>query len=290
MTTRTGGAVRVCVVGSVNMDLVVHTAKLPAPGETVTGGAFSQVPGGKGANQALAARRAGADVRLVAAVGDDAFGDAALDNLRRDGVDLSAVSVLEGESTGVALITVDAAGENLISVASGTNHQLQVVDTDIGACDVILSQLEIPDSAIIEAARQANGLFVLNVAPSRPVPPTVLARADVVIANQGEHTAMAEQLAEFQGLLVVTLGSRGAVAFERGREVARAEPPAVDVVNTVGAGDAFCGSFAVDLGRGLPVVEALSRACTAGALATTRHGAQGAMPTAAEVSRHVPGL
>ena len=131
---------------------------------------------------------------------------------------------------------------------------------------------------------------MLNVAPSRPVPPTVLARADIVIANQGEHTAMAEQLAEFQGLLVVTLGSRGAVAFKRGREVARAEPPAVDVVNTVGAGDAFCGSFAVDLGRGLPVVEALSRACTAGALATTRHGAQGAMPTAAEVSRHVPGL
>ena len=102
MTSRTGGPVRVCVVGSVNMDLVVHTAKLPVPGETVTGGAFSQVPGGKGANQALAARRAGADVRLVAAVGDDAFGNAALDNLRRDGVDVAAVSVLEAQSTGIA--------------------------------------------------------------------------------------------------------------------------------------------------------------------------------------------
>jgi len=290
MTSQTGGPIRVCVVGSVNMDLVVHTAKLPAPGETVTGGAFSQVPGGKGSNQALAARRAGADVRLVAAVGDDAFGNAALDNLRRDGVDLAAVTVLEAQSTGVALITVDAKGENLISVASGANHLLDLAGVDVSRFDVVLSQLEIPDSALIEAARQASGLFVLNVAPSRPVPPSVLARADVVIANQGEHTAMAEQLAHFEGLLVVTLGSQGAVAIEGGREVARAEPPAVDVVDAVGAGDAFCGSFAVDLGGGMSVVEALSRACTAGALATTRHGAQGAMPTAAEISRHVPAL
>jgi len=290
MTSQTGGPIRVCVVGSVNMDLVVHTAKLPAPGETVTGGAFSQVPGGKGSNQALAARRAGADVRLVAAVGDDAFGNAALDNLRRDGVDLAAVTVLEAQSTGVALITVDAKGENLISVASGANHLLDLAGVDVSRFDVVLSQLEIPDSALIEAAHQASGLFVLNVAPSRPVPPSVLARADVVIANQGEHTAMAEQLAHFEGLLVVTLGSQGAVAIEGGREVARAEPPAVDVVDAVGAGDAFCGSFAVDLGGGMSVVEALSRACTAGALATTRHGAQGAMPTAAEISRHVPAL
>lgn len=290
MTSQTGGPIRVCVVGSVNMDLVVHTAKLPAPGETVTGGAFSQVPGGKGSNQALAARRAGADVRLVAAVGDDAFGNAALDNLRRDGVDLAAVTVLEAQSTGVALITVDAKGENLISVASGANHLLDLAGVDVSRFDVVLSQLEIPDSALIEAAHQASGLFVLNVAPSRPVPPSVLARADVVIANQGEHTAMAEQLAHFEGLLVVTLGSQGAVAIEGGREVARAEPPAVDVVDAVGAGDAFCGSLAVDLGGGMSVVEALSRACTAGALATTRHGAQGAMPTAAEISRHVPAL
>jgi ribokinase len=290
MTSRTGGPVRVCVVGSVNMDLVVHTAKLPAPGETVTGGAFSQVPGGKGANQALAARRAGADVRLVAAVGDDAFGNAALDNLRRDGVDVAAVSVLEAQSTGVALITVDAMGENQISVASGANHRLDLAGVDVSRFDAVLSQLEIPDSVIIEAARQASGLFVLNVAPSRSVPPSVLARADVVIANQGEHTAMAEQLAHFEGLLVVTLGAQGAVAIEGGREVARAEPPAVDVVDAVGAGDAFCGSLAVDLGGGMSVVEALSRACTAGALATTRHGAQGAMPTAAEISRHVPAL
>ena len=288
MTSRTGGPVRVCVVGSVNMDLVVHTAKLPAPGETVTGGAFSQVPGGKGANQALAARRAGADVRLVAAVGDDAFGNAALDNLRRDGVDVAAVSVLEAQSTGVALITVNVMGENQISVASGANHLLDLAGVDVSRFDVVLSQLEIPDSAIIESARQASGLFVLNVAPSRPVPPSVLARANVVIANQGEHTAMAEQLAHFEGLLVVTLGSQGAVAIEGGREVARAEPPSVDVVDAVGAGDAFCGSLAVDLGGGLSVVEALLRACTAGALATTRHGAQGAMPTAAEISRHVP--
>jgi ribokinase len=272
------------------MDLVVHTAKLPAPGETVTGGAFSQVPGGKGANQALAARRAGADVRLVAAVGDDAFGNAALDNLRRDGVDVAAVSVLEAQSTGVALITVDAMGENQISVASGANHRLDLAGVDVSRFDAVLSQLEIPDSVIIEAARQASGLFVLNVAPSRSVPPSVLARADVVIANQGEHTAMAEQLAHFEGLLVVTLGAQGAVAIEGGREVARAEPPAVDVVDAVGAGDAFCGSLAVDLGGGMSVVEALSRACTAGALATTRHGAQGAMPTAAEISRHVPAL
>ena len=290
MTSQTGGPIRVCVVGSVNMDLVVHTAKLPAPGETVTGGAFSQVPGGKGSNQALAARRAGADVRLVAAVGDDAFGNAALDNLRRDGVDLAAVTVLEAQSTGVALITVDAKGENLISVASGANHLLDLAGVDVSRFDVVLSQLEIPDSALIEAAHQASGLFVLNVAPSRPVPPSVLARADVVIANQGEHTAMAEQLAHFEGLLVVTLGSQGAVAIEGGREVARAEPPAVDVVDAVGAGDAFCGSFAVDLGGGMSVVEALCRACTAGGLATTRHGAQGAMPTAAEISRHVPAL
>lgn len=289
MTTQPEAPVRVCVVGSVNMDLVVHCAALPAPGETVVGGTFSQVPGGKGANQALAARLAGAEVRLVAAVGDDAFGIAALENLRREGVDMSAVSVLHGESTGIALISVDTSGENLISVASGANHRLQLADTDIGECDVVLCQLEIPDAAVIKAAHQARGLFVLNAAPARRIPSVVLARADVIIANHGEHAALAEQIAEFEGLLVVTLGSQGAVAFRRGREVARAAPPVVEVVDAVGAGDVFCGSLAVDLGRGLSVIDALSRACTAGALTTTRYGAQAALPTAAEISRHVPG-
>jgi len=283
--TRPVHEVRICVVGSINIDLVVHCDSLPKPGETVVGGRFAQVPGGKGANQALAARLLGAQVDLVGAVGNDSFASAATIHLVSAGVDLSKVRTVQGSATGVALILVDGNGENEIAVASGANHQVIADHVNVGGYDAVLCQLETTDEALVYAANQATGLFVVNVAPAAPLPSAVLARANVIIANEGEYHALSHQLTSFAGLLVVTLGARGAVAMRDGLEVARALPPVVDVIDSVGAGDAFCGCLVVDLARGVSEQEALVRACVAGALATTREGAQSALPTSEQLTR-----
>ncbi len=261
------------MVGSVNIDLVVTSPRLPSPGETVTGGVFRTSPGGKGANQALAAKRQGASVTLIAAVGADPFAEQALELLRREGVDLSRVVEVD-EPTGVALIVVDGDGENQIAVASGANHSLEPSHVDASGFDAVLCQLEIRNDTLVEAAGQASGLFCLNAAPARAVPEPVLARADVVIANETERDRLRDQLSGFEGLLVVTRGADGAEAFRRGSRVATARSPHVDAVDAVGAGDAFCGTFVVEMARGLGEVRALTRACEAGAIAATRPGAQ----------------
>ena len=271
--------VSVGVVGSANVDLVVRVAALPRRGETVLGGDVERSSGGKGANQAVAAAAAGAKVTLFARLGDDESGRWLASQLAARGVTLG-VTRASALPTGVALITVEEGGENTIVVAPGANAELDLGDSDLRAFDVVVAQLEVGDRALRQAA--AARRLVLNVAPSRPVPPEVLAAAAVVVANETEAEAL--DLAALASA-VVTRGAAGAVHYRHGREVARAIPPAVDVVDTVGAGDVFCATYAVRLAAGDDDAAALRYAVTAGALATRARGAQGAVPTTEEVNR-----
>jgi len=264
-------APRVTVVGSVNLDLVVRCEELPRPGETVTGVTFQRFPGGKGANQAVACARLGADVTLVGAVGRDAFADEALAGLREAGVRLALEEV--DEATGTALITVDARGETTIVVSPGANAR--VGRFELEASDAVLCQQEVPDEAVIAAWEQASGLFCLNAAPARRIP----VDADLAVVNRFEL----DSLARTDGLVALTLGAEGAVLLEDGEEVARATPPAVDSVDGTAAGDAFTACLLVSLLEGRDREEALTRACAAGAVAASRLGAQPSLPTAAEV-------
>ncbi len=268
-------APKIEVVGSINLDLVARSERLPRPGETLTDATFGRIPGGKGANQALAAARLGAEVRLIGAVGEDPFADEALALLREGGVDLDAVRTV-AEPTGVALIIVGADGENEIVVAPGANRATEA--GELGHADAVLCQLEIPVATVAAAGRQAR-FFCLNAAPARALPAEVLAEVDLLVVNRYEL----ESVGPYDGLTAVTLGSEGAVLLEGGNEVTRAEPPSVDAVDGTGAGDAFSACLLVSVLEGRPPEEALRRACAAGALAASRPGAQPSLPTADEV-------
>jgi ribokinase len=262
---------RVAVVGSVNLDLVARCERLPRLGETVTGADFARIPGGKGANQAVACARLGAGVTFIGAVGRDSFADEALADIRAAGV---AVDVREtDESTGVAVILVDAAGETMIAVAPGANATLGAVE--LPPHDVVLCQLEVPDEAVLSAWEGCTGLFCLNAAPARPV----AVDPDLTVVNRLELDALSRR----DGLVAVTLGAEGAVLLEDEEEVARAAPPAVRAVDGTGAGDAFTACLVVSLLEGRDPEEALARACAAGALAASRLGAQPALPTRTEL-------
>jgi ribokinase len=265
----------VAVVGSVNLDLVVRVERLPRPGETLTGAAFERIPGGKGANQAVAAARLGADVRLVGCVGSDSFADEALAGLREAGVELDLVT--SGAPTGVALIEVGE-DDNTIVVAPGANARLQAGDLDVRSADAVLCQLEIPLEVVEEAARLAS-FFCLNAAPAQSLPAELVERADLLVVNRYEL----ETLGGAPGLVALTLGADGAVLLEHGEEVARARPPTVEAVDGTAAGDAFTACLLISLLEGCAREEALTRACAAGALAASRPGAQPSLPTAAEV-------
>jgi ribokinase len=283
--------VRVVVVGSVNLDLVATVPRRPEPGETVVATGFARVPGGKGANQALAARRLGAEVRLVAAVGDDETADEALALLRIGGVDLSSIRRSAERPSGLALITVDSGGENTIVVVAGANAELTVEPADLAGADAVLCQLEVPMPAVAAAARHCptEALFCLNAAPAGAtrVPDEVLDRADLVVANWAERDAMPE-LAGAR-LLAVTAGERGASLVQHGHELTRAAAPRVSVVDGTGAGDTFVAALAVGLRGGLDRDSALRRACAAGAVAASRAGAQPSLPSAAEVDALLAG-
>jgi ribokinase len=262
---------RIVVVGSINLDLVVRVPTLPRPGETVAGGTFAQVPGGKGANQAVACARLGAEVTLIGAVGRDAVAEEALSGLRQGGVALRLAQA--AEHTGVALIQVDAAGETTISVAPGANATLGAVE--LPEHEAVLCQLEVPDEAVLSAWEGAAGMFCLNAAPARPIE----VDPDLTVVNRLELDTLSRR----DGLVAVTLGAEGAVLLDDGEEIARATPPAVDAVDGTAAGDAFTACLLVSLLEGRSEDEALARACAAGALAASRFGAQPSLPTAAEI-------
>lgn len=264
-------ASRIVVVGSINLDLVVRVERLPEPGETVGGGTFSRVPGGKGANQAVACARLGAAVTMIGAVGNDAHAGEALTGLRAAGVELALLE--SDEPTGVALIQVDANGETTISVAPGANATLGAVE--LPPHDAVLCQLEVPDEAVLSAWEECAGLFCLNAAPARPI----AVDADLTVVNRHEL----ETLVRRDGLVALTLGAEGAVLLDDGEEIARAAPPPVEAVDGTAAGDAFTACLLVSLLEELPHEEALRRACAAGALAASRFGAQPSLPTAEEV-------
>jgi ribokinase len=266
-------APRITVVGSINLDLVARAERLPRPGETVTGAGFSRVPGGKGANQALACARLGAEVTLIGAVGRDSFADDALAQLRDAQIDLRLAE--SDEPTAVALIVVDGAGETTIVVAPGANETLGQVE--LPAHDAVLCQLEIPDRAVISAWEGCSGLFCLNAAPARPV----AVDPDLTVANRLER----EMLTRRDGLIAVTLGAEGAILLEDDEEIARATPPHIDSVDGTAAGDAFTACLLVSLIEERDPQEALERACAAGALAASRFGAQPSLPTSEEIDQ-----
>jgi ribokinase len=266
---------RITVVGSANIDHVARCERLPRPGETVTDATFERVPGGKGANQAVAAARLGARVTFVGRVGRD---DLVLRSMAEDGVELSGVVRDDGE-TGVAVILVDASGENVIVVAPGANRRLEPEDVQVGDADAVICQLEIPLPAV-QAARAQARFFCLNAAPARRVA-ELRPAPDLVVVNRYEY----EQIEPRAELIALTLGAEGAVLLEHGEEVARARPPEVTAVDGTAAGDAFCAALVVSLLEGRERGAALQRACAAGALAASRAGAQPSLPTADEVDR-----
>jgi ribokinase len=262
---------RITVVGSINLDLVARGERIPRPGETVTGATFARYPGGKGANQAVACARLGAEVTIIGAVGTDPFAEEALGGLREAGVALELRESVQ--PTGVAVILVDATGETEIVVAPGANAD--VGEVVLPPHDAVLCQLEVPDSAVEAAWEACAGLFCLNAAPAR----AVAVDPDLTVVNRYELEALARR----DGLVAVTLGAEGAVLLEDGEEVARAEPPDVDAVDGTAAGDAFTACLLVSLLEEQDHVEALRRACAAGALAASRPGAQPSLPNAAEI-------
>jgi ribokinase len=259
------------VVGSANLDLVARVERLPRPGETLTDASLARVPGGKGANQAVAAARLGAEVAFYGSVGEDEFAEEALAGLREAGVELH---LSRAGQTGIALIFVDAAGENQIVVVPGANAELEPVRPGGN----VLCQLEIPIDAVTVAAESAD-FFCLNAAPAKPVPEELVDRADLVVVNRYELDALPTE----PQLVALTLGEEGARLLERGVEVARATPPRIDAVDGTGAGDAFVACLVVSHLEGRGWDEALRRACAAGAIAASRFGAQPSMPTAADL-------
>jgi len=278
----------IAVVGSLNMDLIVRSRHLPAPGETVTGSGFSTLPGGKGANQAVAAARAGGRVRMIGAVGSDEFGAALIGALDGAGVDTRLVRRVAGPS-GVALITVDDTAENTIVVVAGANAAMSSLDeadrAAIVDADLLVLQLETPLDAVTEAARVAAAAGVpvlLNPSPVRNLPAELVAAVNLLVANETEAATLGDARPG-GGHLVTTLGAAGARYLGPGGAVAQAATPRVSAVDTTGAGDAFTGALAVAWCRGDDPASALRWACAAGALATTVPGA--AAPLAADIDR-----
>ena len=292
----------ITVFGSINLDLIGGVERLPRPGETVSGSRFATAPGGKGANQALAASRADAQVRMAGAVGADGFASPALRLLRDGGVDLTAVRQVD-RPTGVALILVDGAGENVIAVIPGANGTVGRTDAEglsFSAEDVLLLQLEIPVDgieAVAQTAKAAGARVVLNFAPFRSDALHILPHVTHLVVNETECALLAEALsidaqstpeqvaalAENLAITVIaTLGPDGAVAVSEGQTVHSAALPVV-AVDTVGAGDTFCGYLAAALGEGQPLVDAVALGSAAGSLACTRSGAQPSIPLRAEV-------
>jgi len=301
----------IAVVGSLNTDLVVRSPRIPRPGETILGGELHTVPGGKGANQAVAAARLGARVSMIGRVGQDTFAAPILENLAADGIDHAFVQQ-DGEfATGVALIVVDDNGENSIVVSSGANMHLSPADVEaaeaaITAADLLVLQLEVPLETVIRAAElaRAHGVkVVLNPAPAQPLPASLLSMIDVLVPNEteaalltdlptgaqaGAAEAVEALLGSGVGTVILTLGARGALPARQGKMQI---VPAFDVepVDTTAAGDAFVAGLSVALAEGRELYEAVRWGNAAGALAATKLGAQTSLPTRQALERLLSG-
>ncbi|MDQ0653458.1 ribokinase [Pseudomonas cedrina] len=301
---------KVVVVGSLNMDLVTRASRLPRAGETLIGQTFSTVPGGKGANQAVACARLGADVSMVGCVGTDAYGTQLLEALQVEGIDCRAVSTVDG-SSGVALIVVDDSSQNAIVIVAGSNGELtpaslQAFDAVLQAADVIVCQLEVPMDTVGHALRRGRELgktVILNPAPaSGPLPAEWYASIDYLIPNESEATALSgvtvdsiesAKVAATQliragaGKVIITLGSQGAL-FADGQGFEHLSAPKVKAVDTTAAGDTFVGGFAAALANSKSEAEAIRFGQVAAALSVTRAGAQPSIPTLHDVQGFVP--
>jgi ribokinase len=294
----------ILVIGSLNADLVVRAPRFPAPGETISGEDLAIIPGGKGANQAVAAARQGATVAMAGRVGDDSFGPALIRNLRDNQVDTSCVQS-DSSATGTAIIVVDANGQNSIVLSPGANGKVTPADVDavsFQGADMLLLQLEIPLETVVHAASVArqNGLrVILNPAPARQLPDSLLADVDILVPNESELQLLSGQpvsdvatsksaaralLAKGVKTVIVTLGSQGALIVTN--ELVRHVPAfKVEVIDTTAAGDAFIGGLAAALVKGKPLEEAVRYGNASGALAATKFGAQPSLPSAKEVNR-----
>ena len=287
------------------MDLVVRCANLPVPGETIIADSSSEIPGGKGANQAVASARAGGDVTMIGRVGDDAFADRLLENLRREHIDTGNVIRTEHCASGIAVVAVEASGENAIMVVPGSNGCVTPEDVEAAAgvikkSDLLLLQLEIPLDAVlaaIEIASAAGVRVILDPAPMPSSLPDEMLNVDIICPNQSEASAIVgrpiETVDDAQGCvsmlhdrgaknLIITLGGDGAVVSD-GISVDWIQPWKITPVDTTAAGDAFAGALAVRLAEGASLVVATRFACAAGAIAATREGAQPGMPTRTEI-------
>lgn len=298
---------KIVVVGSSNTDMVIRCPHMPRPGETVLGGEFLMNHGGKGANQAVAAAKLGGNVTFIAKLGDDIFGAETLEMLRRMGIDTSQVSVSSDLPSGVALINVDAKGENSISVASGSNAALSEKDIDnamevISTADVMIAQLETPVETVAYAAEMAkrHGVtVVLNPAPAplSPLPDALLRNVDIIIPNKteaevisgisitdgdSERKAIEAISAKGAGTTIITLGSKGALLCTEG-DFIMVPTMKVKTVDTTAAGDTFCGAFCVALTEGKGLVDAVRFGNKAAAISVTRNGAQQSAPTREEL-------
>jgi ribokinase len=294
----------VAVVGSLNLDIVVPVPRHPSPGETVLGGDIFRNPGGKGANQAVAAARLGQPTAMIGRVGRDEEGSVLVAALESADVDASGVARTPGVATGMALITVDQRGENAIVVSPGANSRVTPEDVDaaqgiLRSARVLLLQLEIPIEAVVAAAGAASGTIVLNPAPARFLPRSLLGSIDVLVPNRSELAILAGAAAEpvdadqvarlaarVQGpkAMVVTLGAAGALVVEGGR-TDRVPAIPIEPVDTTAAGDAFCGALADALARGRSLGEAARWAVRAAAVTCTRAGAQASLPSRDEIDR-----
>ncbi|MFC1923139.1 ribokinase [Chloroflexota bacterium] len=303
---------RISVVGSLNMDLVIRSPHIPQPGETIIGSDFQTIPGGKGANQAVAAARLGGEVSMVGRVGNDAFADVLLDNLTAAEVDTSFIQRDETAASGAAMIVVDDNGENIIVVASGANLQLSETDVEraeqvIAASDVLVLQLEVPLPVVTRAAQIAQAhqvAVVLNPAPARELPLELLELVDVLVPNESEtalltglpigsqvelEQAANKLLSSGIGYVVITLGGRGAFLASPDYKSKNFEAFSIQPVDTTAAGDAFVAGLAVNYGAGKTLPDAIRWGNAAGAMAALRFGAQSSLPTRNEVLKLIKG-
>lgn len=275
--------IKICALGSVNLDLIIQTKTLPRAGETIAQGQFQSLPGGKGANVALAAQQLGAQVELRAAIGEDDYAVQALKFLEQGGVDLGHLVKIEDSHTGLAFINVANDGENQIAVASGANESFRPDHLTPIEADGIITQFEIPIETIHAAINNFDGFVAINASPVVKGLESLLPHASLIIVNEGEYKAYKKALSSYEGLLAITLGAKGAKLLQNGNTIAGAQPPQVQVIDTTGAGDCFAAALTVALMEEQAPDEALQFACNVGALTTTKLGTQAATPSRAEV-------